>query len=233
MHNKYIYIIIISIIIILINLTRISPIFEHLTEKETPILESNSPENIKKYVNDVVSNTVESGLKLGGPPGPPGPPGPAGKRGQTGGNFIKSGFLSNVSDPTFVLDRTFGLGENTKGFLNKKNYLSNQIWSLKSNNTLENQYGGCLSGSKTDDVFIDKCANKKNMQWFYNNTGQIVYVDNNNLCLSLNNSDIVANIYKINGKDGQWVDKSNLKNHKTIFLEKCDKTNLDQRWFFN
>ena len=208
--------------------------------KTKPILgEKYNSTNVANYIRTIVQNVISSGLKAVGPEGPVGPKGPRGKQGKTGGSFQWAGFLRNVDKDSnkngvsFVVDRTFGSGKNTKSFLNTRNNMSNQIWKLNANDTIENQYGGCMTATNSGDVYIGACKpDKKKFQWMFNNNGQLVYKKNSNQCLSLSKINQTDN-YTINGKNGQWKKESSLKNKHGLLIDNCDITRVDQRWFFN
>jgi len=205
-----------------------------------PVLNKNyNADNVADYIKTIMQNVISSGLKAEGPVGPPGERGPRGKQGKTGGLFHWAGFLRNVKNDSnkngipFVVDRTANTGKNTKCFLNTRNNMSNQIWTLNSDDTLENQYGGCMTATDSGDVYIGACKpDKRKFQWEFNNSGQLLYKKNNKKCLSL--SKINQNdSYTMNGNGGQWGKESSLKGKYGLHVDDCDMTRVDQRWFFN
>ena len=202
-------------------------------------LNTNRPQDIQKYVQDVMSDYINANIQVKGPAGPQGPRGPAGPEGKTGGNFSFAGFIRNVANPadsnnvSMVLDRTYGTGDNSKLYLNERNNLSNQMWKLNSDNTLSNQYGSCLSTSGKGDVYMENCdATNTKMQWSYNKDGQIVSQNTGTDCLSIGNINY-DDKFTVNNNDGQWIGESDLKDKKVVSLQKCNLADLNQRWTFN
>ena len=202
-------------------------------------LNTNRPQDIQKYVQDVMSDYINANIQVKGPVGPQGPRGPAGPEGKTGGNFSFAGFIRNVANPadsnnvSMVLDRTYGTGDNSKLYLNERNNLSNQMWKLNTDNTLTNQYGSCLSTSGKGDVYMENCdATNIKMQWSYNKDGQIVSQNTGTDCLSIGNINY-DDKFTVNNNDAQWIGESDLKDKKVVSLQKCDLKDLNQRWTFN
>ena len=171
------------------------------------------------------------------PSGEQGEQGYQGERGKSIGNFINKGTLGNIiiSDQGLVLDRRCGFGKGTYVYMNDSTSSStNQKWTLNTNNTITNGYGGCLTGSVSGDVYIDnKCSDTDtSAQWTYNNN-MLMWNEQPNKCLtiqklaSLVGGNPVINNYKC---DQNNTVQANI--YKT-YLTDCNSNNNYQKWYWN
>lgn len=120
-----------------------------------------TPEGIKEYVNDTVTNalaefSVEQGVQ--------GPPGPRGYAGPAGGVFLNNGRIQNAGNLNLKLSLS---DDNSPIIVKDVNITPDQRWVLNSNNKLkaiwlENQ---CLSLDENDAFETVNCENAK--MWRY------------------------------------------------------------------
>ena len=175
-------------------------------------------------------------LKTNLPPGqigPQGPPGEKGEPGPPGGTFERQGPLRNLGKINLVADRMYGSGPLTVAYLNESNYKPHQHWTLKSDKTVENQFGGCLEGNNiTGDIYMSSCDNTSSKQrWIFDKNGRLFLYSFPDKCISTS-------------LQGKFTGMPAIKNNKPtksrihndiirMKLEKCDNSfPINQQWAF-
>lgn len=198
----------------------IANIREQLQEIRNKI---NSGQISKQLRQQIVSGTIDMR----------GPPGAKGDTGASGGIFEEKGILRNLSKPDLVTDRMYGNGKLSVAYLADKNYTTHQNWTLMSNNSITNKYGGCLEGdTSSKDIYMSQCNRNSNQLWQYDNQGKIRLKSNPTQCLGVKYEGELMGTPKIeNGKAGKDRNHSNIYRLKMV---KCDdRTNPEsQSWSF-
>ena len=165
--------------------------------------------------------------------------GPVGPAGPSGGTFLQNGVLRNVDKISMVADRFYGNDLTTGAYLSPQNYSTHQMWTLQSDNTLQNKYdGGCLTSDAVDNIYISlpKDCDKSN-KWTYSSDGQL-YTNKNNIkkCLSYSNVGVVNNIINTGVVNENVIKNKKLNNYDNLLklnLVECDKLiPSNQKWAF-
>lgn len=166
-----------------------------------------------------------------------GPPGPQGK---SGGIFSDKGPLRNLGQTNMVVDRFDDSGIYANAYLSERNYKPQQTWTLHSSsgdfgNRLENQYGGCLTIDKNNEIYMTNAGGCKDAtKWIFTTQGTIKPMNDKNKCLSYTNAGIFKNVEKtglINLKGKNVNPYSNLLK---LNLVDCDKKiPVEQQWAFS
>ena len=193
----------------------------------------NKTSGVEKQINNLnnqlaqLQGQQDSLNLIQGPAGPQGNPGPA------GGTYVKTGPLRNLQYTDLVSDRAYGSGENAVVYLSDENYKSHQNWTLSANNTLSNQYGGCLFGNTTTgDVYMMPCSKEPDQQWQYDKNGRLFLKTKPNKCLTavLQGKGPEMNPIEAN-KPGKSKSATNIIRLK---VGECDNKSfpLSQQWAF-
>jgi hypothetical protein len=187
-----------------------------------------------KKSNDKLTQSLKSIPECRqGPQGTQGPSGPAGPQGTAGGTFLYRGILRNLQHTDLVTDRFFN---NAAPYLTKQNYGTSQLWTMTSDNQLQNQYAGCLTGNTvTGQVTMDTCGlqvKDQTQNWMYTAEGQVRLM-NTNQCLSVNQQNVAAGSSTI--VDGGTAQKVTVNNLPVLSLSECENGNsipANLRWSF-
>ncbi len=207
-------------------------VMEHL---DNPLEASDDSENEKvqteelKYYKKLLSEKKVSA-------GPRGPAGPRGATGPAGGAFSNQGPLRSTAYPQYYLDRLWGTGVNAAAYLAKPNYSAHQVWTLRADRQLANQFGMCLKGDTiSGDVYMNKCGGDvpdPDQQWRYTNWGQLRLQGDMSQCLTVKKTAKFSG-----GKQIDGAKPSGGSTHPDILqtsLTKCQNDNVatDQQWSF-
>ena len=169
-----------------------------------------------------------------GPAGAQGPAGLMGPQGAPGGTYQYRGVLRNLEYTDLVSDRFFN---NAAPYLTKQNYATSQLWTLDSQNYLQNQYKGCMSANPvTGQISMDTCDAstnpENNKNWSYTAEGQLRLM-NTNKCLSVMNQIPAMGTKAI--QNGAEPMNLSVKTLPIFSLENCENSNnipAKLRWSF-
>jgi hypothetical protein len=194
----------------------------------------NSLKNTEKQQNNIAqtNQSLQNIPKCRqGASGAQGPPGPQGMQGPPGGTFQYRGILRNLKYTDLVSDRFFN---NSAPYLTKQNYSTSQLWTLNSQNFLQNQYKGCLmADSTTGTITMDTCdGSPASKNWTYSPEG-LLRLNNTNKCLSISAQNL-PNGTKVIQNGGQPANPATA-NMPLFTLIDCETSNNipeEQRWSF-
>lgn len=182
-------------------------------------------------INETITNIPKCRQGAAGAQGPPGLTGP---QGPPGGMIQYRGVLRNLEYTDLVSDRFFN---NAAPYLTKQNYATSQLWTLNSQNFLQNQYRGCMSANPvTGQISMDTCDPstnpENNKNWSYTAEGQVRLM-NTNKCLSVMNQMPAMGTKAI--QNGAEPMNLSVKTLPIFSLEDCaDSNNIPAklRWSF-
>ena len=168
--------------------------------------------------------------------GPPGKQGPQGPQGPAGSTFQWQGPLRNYSQTDLRVERMYGVGPSSVIFLNDMQFTPAQTWYLNNQNQLVSQYntGGakeCIVANPTNKtVNMNLCSVTNGSQWSYNQNGQLQSQSGQNLCLDLQQNDVLQGSGLI--INNQQSKNGEIKNKYQLVLNKCDSSKSSQVWAF-
>lgn len=208
--NQIIYFNVILLVLIIITLLQSYKYLEHFDGQSD-----------SKGDNQSDNNTLTN--KPVGIIGPQGPIGPEGPQGPAGGIFTQQGPLRSVAKPNLVVDRMFGNTPQSAAYLTENNYKTHQFWTMLSDGSIQNKYGGCLFGdTNTNNVFMKTCkSGDSTLNWVYDSHGRLFVKNDPNKCLTVGHSDKLRGTSKITNNR---KDQANTQHDvDKLELTTCDK----------
>tara|TARA_B100000780_G_scaffold270615_1_gene230630 strand:+ start:1068 stop:1793 length:726 start_codon:yes stop_codon:yes gene_type:complete len=194
----------------------------------------------KKAIEKIIKEHIQKGFSgmpiIPGKTGPKGDKGVNGTQGPSGGMYVGKGKLVSAQYPEKVIDRMYGMGKSSKGYLGSWTFSPNQMWTMMSETgIIKNHYDmkQCLKFNGPT-VFMGNCKNGQSNQWRYHENDMTIRPSSNQQkCLSIGND---VNPDKFSYAIGKNKQREKLKEDNKLMilrLDPCTKSpQYNQKWMF-